>query len=345
MKAAVFLGPEKIEIQEVKKPEPKLGEVLIKIFACAVCGTDVRIFYHGQKNVVPPHIIGHEIAGEIAKIGKGVKGFKIGERVTVVTSVGCQKCKFCKKGIYNLCDTPRYIGYYYQGGFAEYMIIPSPAVKGNNILKVPKKLDFLEVSLIEPLSCVINGQEYLNIQKGDTVVIIGAGPIGCMQAEVARVKGAKQIILFDISDTRLNLAKRFKKITLINSLKEDPVKKVMKLTNGNGADVIVVACGVNNAQEQALKMAAKRARISLFAGLPRDNPYIKFDSNIIHYKEVSVFGAFASYRLQYEKALDLISSNKINARKFITNTFPLEKIVEAIETTKKGEGLKVVVTI
>ena len=345
MRAAVYLGPGNIEIREVEKPIPKAGEVLLKISACAVCGTDVRIFYHGQKNVVPPHVTGHEIAGRIEEIGAGVAGFVKGEKVTVVTSIGCQRCPFCRKKLYNLCDTPRYLGYYYPGGFAEYMIVPSEAVEGDNILKVSEEIDFPEIALIEPLSCVINGQDYLQIEKGDNVVVIGAGPIGCMHAELARVQGAGQVILFDVSDTRLNLAERFTGITTINSAEEDPVRKVMELTDQVGADVVVVACSVNSAQEQAMQMAAKRGRISFFAGLPKDNPYIRLDSNIIHYKEVSVFGAFASYRLQYEKALELISSRKIDARKFITHTFPLEKIVEAFETAKKGEGLKVVVVL
>ena len=274
-----------------------------------------------------------------------MKGYNIGQKVTVVTCVGCGECRFCKKGIYNLCDNPRYLGYYYPGGFAEYMKIPAEAVKGGNILPVPDSLDFGKVSLIEPLSCCINGQEYLNIREGDRVVVIGAGPIGCMHAELARAKGASEVILFDVSETRLKLAERFEKIKLLNSSKEDTVKKVMEMTNGEGADVIIVACGINKVQEQALQMAGKKARISFFAGLPKDNPYIKFNSNLLHYKEISVFGAFASYKTHYEKALEFISSGRIDAGKFITHTFPLDKIVEAIEKTKSGDGLKVLVSI
>lgn len=345
MKAAVYLGPGQMEVKEVPFPKPKKGEVLFKVYACAVCGTDGRIYQYGQKNVVPPRIIGHEIAGRIEAVGEGVNGFKKGEKVTVVTSIGCQKCQFCERKVYNLCDVPRYIGYFYDGGFAEYVIIPEEAVIGNNIIKVSENLDFVDVSLVEPLSCVINGQDYLKVKKGDFAVVIGAGPIGCMHAELAKASGAKQVVLFDVSETRLKLAQRFSNLTLVNSAKEDPVKKILDLTKGVGADIVVVACGVNAAQEQAIAMSAKQARVSFFAGLPKDNPYIKFDSNAVHYKEISVFGAFASYRPQFEKALDLISSGKIDAKKFVTNTFPLDKIVEAIQTAKKGEGLKVVVKI
>ncbi len=345
MKAAVYMGPGKIEVKEVETPKPKAGEVLLKIHACAVCGTDVRIFYHGQKNVVPPHITGHEFAGSIAEIGPGVTGFKKGDKVTSVTCVGCQKCLYCKKGLYNLCDTPRYLGYYYPGAFAEYMIIPKEAIDGGNLLKAPGSLSFPAITMVEPLSCVIIGQDYLKVQKGDFAVVIGAGPIGCMHAEIAKASGAKTVVLFDVSESRLELAKRFDGLVLVNSAKEEPVKKVMDMTGGCGADVIVVACGVNAAQEQAVAMAAKLARISLFASLPKDNPFIKLDANIVHYKEVSVYGAFASYKKQYEKALSLIAEKKIQAEKFITHTYPLKDIVTAFETSKKGTGLKTVVTM
>jgi L-iditol 2-dehydrogenase len=343
MKAAVFLAPGKIEIRDVERPKCRKGEVLMKVRACAICGTDVRIFYHGQKNVVPPHITGHEIAGTIVETGTGVRGYKVEQKVTVVTCVGCGKCRFCMDGIYNLCERPRYIGYYYPGGFAEYMVVPEEAVRGNNIIKVPNKLDFAGIAIVEPLSCVINGQDYLSIRKGNTVVIFGAGPIGCMHAELARVKGAGQIILFDVSDARLKIAGRFKGINILNNSSIDPVEKVMNLTNGKGADVIIAACSVNSVQEQALQMAGKKARISFFAGLPKDNPYIRLDSNIVHYREISIFGAFASHRKQYEQALKLLSSGKIDAGKFITHKFKLEEIVKGIETTKSGQGLKSVV--
>ena len=345
MLAAVYMGPGKIEVKQVETPKPKAGEVLLKIHACAVCGTDVRIFYHGQANVVPPHITGHEFAGTIEELGKGVTGFKKGDKVTSVTCVGCQKCQYCKKGFYNLCDTPRYLGYFYPGAFAEYMIIPKEAVDGGNLLKAADSLSFPAITMVEPLSCVINGQDYLKVQKGDFAVVIGAGPIGCMHAEIAKASGARSVVLFDVAESRLELAKRFDGLTLINSAKEDPVKKVMEMTGGCGADVIVVACGVNAAMEQAVSMAAKLARISLFASLPKTNPFLKFDANIVHYKEVSVYGAFASYKKQYEKALSLIAEKKINAEKFITNTYPLKDIEKAFETSKTGAGLKTVVTM
>jgi L-iditol 2-dehydrogenase len=345
MKAAVFLGPGRIEIKNIPDPKPKQGEVLLKVKACAICGTDVRIFYHGQKNVVPPRITGHEIAGIVEDIGSGVKNIKPGTPVTTVTSVGCGICKLCLKGWVNLCPQTRAIGYFWDGGFAEKMIIPKEAVAQNSLIELPNNMNFDVASLIEPFSCCINGQDYLNIQKGDTIVIFGSGPIGCMHIELAKAQGAGFVYLIDVSDERLNMSKSFGVDECINGTKTDPVKRIIELTQGQGADCVITACPANLAQEQALQMLAKKARVSFFGGLPKDNPYIKLDSNIIHYKEISVFGAFASHREQFVRALEFILSGKVNAENFITHRFSLEEITSAIDTVRTGKSLKAVIEI
>ncbi len=345
MKAAVFMEPGKMEVKEVDKPVCKDGEILVKVGACAICGTDVRIYFNGQKNVVPPHIIGHEIAGTIEEIGKGVSGYSIGGRVTTVTSVCCGKCKFCEKGYYNICVDSRAIGYFWPGGFAEYVSIPKDAVSQNSVIKIPDNVSFEEASIVEPLSCCINGQDYLDIQEGDFVVVFGCGPIGIMHAELAKAQGAASVVIADISEDKLQFGRGFKDIILLNVKEEDPVDKVMKLTGGEGADVVIVAAGSKKAQVQAMNMAAKKARVSFFAGLPKDDPIIELDSNLLHYREISVFGAFASYEAQYRKALNIVSAGKIESGKIITHTFPLDKIVEAIKLVKAGKTLKVVIKI
>ena len=342
MIAAVFEGPGKIEVKEIPRPVCGKGEVSIKVLACAICGTDVRIYRHGQKNVKPPHIIGHEIAGVVEEVGPGVSGVETGERVTLVTSVGCGKCKFCRKGWHNLCSSGVAIGYYYQGGFAQYMTVPEPAVSQGNIIPFSEKLSFAEASIVEPLSCCINGQEYLNISSGDTVVIFGCGPIGCMHSEVAKSKNAEKIIMVDVDEKRLKMAGKFSPDIIVNSSQKDAVEEIMSVTDG-GADVVIVACGVNKVQEQAVRAANKKGRISFFAGLPKDRPAITLDSNLVHYREISIFGAFASHKRQYEEALDLIESGKIDAGEIITHRFPLGEINGAIETAGSGEGLKIVV--
>lgn len=343
MKSAIYFGPEDIRVEEREKPRCQEGEVLLRVWACAICGTDVRIYYQGQKNVVPPQVIGHEIAGTIESFGEKVSGYERGERVILVTSVGCNQCEFCQEGRHNLCLDFKALGYHYPGGFSQYMIVPAEAVRQGNLIKIPESLPFEEASLVEPLSCCLNGQEYLKIKAGNTVVVFGAGPIGCMHVELAKSQGAKKIILIDISEERLSLAKLFSADIFINSRKENVTAKVLSLTDNLGADVVIVACSANVAQEESLRLIKKGGRISFFAGLPKNKPTISLDSNIIHYQEVSLFGAFASYKRQYEQALSLVSSGKIAMGKFITKTISLDELVQGIESTRSGRGLKVVV--
>ncbi len=344
MKAAVYLGPENVEIRDVPKPECGPNEVLIKVGACAICGTDVRIFYKGQKNVVPPAITGHEIAATIEKVGKNVSGYAEGQKAIIVTPVGCGRCKFCRASLHNLCVDFKAIGYDFSGGFAEYVLINAAAVQQGNVIVAPDTLNFDEGSLVEPLSCCINGAEYLNITLGDTAVVIGAGPIGCMHAQLAKTYGATKVIMIDTVEERVQLAeKTTDSDVFINAAKVDPVRAVMDETGGEGADVIITACSAGPAQQQALQMAAKRGRISFFAGLPKDKPTIEFDSNLLHYREISVFGAFASHATDYVRAMTLIASRKIDARKLITKRIPLDDIVSGYESSRAGHGLKVVV--
>jgi len=198
--------------------------------------------------------------------------------------------------------------------------------------------------VVEPLSCCLNAQTFLNIQKGDRAVVFGAGPIGLMHLELARAKGATETFLIDINSERLaNSAQVVKIDHLINSAEKDPVQEVMRLTNGEGADVIITANPAKITHELALKMAAIRGRISLFGGLPKDDSVINFDSNIVHYREIGVFGAFASARPEYEEALSLIASGKVDAKKFVTHKLPLEKITEGLNLVREGKALKVVI--
>lgn len=345
MKAAFFLGPGKIEVRDVEVPRVEEGEILIKVAACAICGTDVRIFQHGHSHVVPPQITGHEIAGEIVEVGKGVEGYRVGDKVVVITVISCGRCSYCRKGLQNLCPEQKYIGYDYPGGFAEYMKMPRKGVEHGNLLVLPADADLLEASLVEPLSCVVNGQSYLNIGLGETVLVIGAGPIGCMHVAMARNHGAGKIFLADISEERLQLARRIGADLYINSAQENLKEVVLQATDGLGVNVAIVAASSGSAQEQALELLAPQGRVSLFGGLPKDKPTITFNSNIVHYKEIGVFGVFASHASQYEEAAKLIYNRRVNAKDLITHVLPLEKVVEGIDLVKTGKALKAVVSM
>lgn len=347
MKSAIFNGPEKIEVKQCEKPVCSDEEILIKVNYCAICGTDVRTFFYGHKKVIPPAIIGHEITGEVVEIGRNVKTeLKIGQKIIPVTSIGCGMCNLCRKGFFNLCPDTKALGYFYPGGFAEYMVIPEPAVKQNAYILLPENVSALEGSLIEPLSCVINAQNYLKIQKYDNVVIYGGGPIGFMHAVLAGDSGAENVIMIDPAFDRLTrFGSLFEKLILLNPNSENTVKKVKEITNNFGADVVITACPAKQAQLESFSIVAPHGRISFFGGLPKDDSLISIDTNIIHYYEVSVFGAFASNKDDYQRAADLISKKRIDPSKFITDVIPLEKLEEGIRLVKSGSVLKIVVKI
>jgi L-iditol 2-dehydrogenase len=348
MKAAVYHGIKDIRVEEVETPVCKKDEVRVKVNYCAICGTDLRTYTYGHKKVIPPAVIGHEITGIVDEIGSSVvyPGIKEGDRVTLVTSIGCGKCKMCSRGLYNLCPDTKAIGYFYPGGFAEYVIVPPDAVKQNAIIKLPDNTPMIEGSLIEPLSCVINGQNYLKVEEGDTVLIYGGGPIGFMHAVMAKFSGASKVIISDPAYERLEMfGKQFEGLILLDPKKTKIKDEVFRLTNGYGADVVITACAARQAQMEGLEVLGSRGRISLFGGLPKDNSVISIDSNIIHYKELSVFGSFASNRRDYIRAAELISERKIATEKFISRVLPLEKINEGLEMIKQGDVLKCVVEI
>ncbi len=347
MKAAFYMGPGEMVVGEADKPVAAPGEVVLKVNACTICGTDLRIYKHGHAKITPPHITGHEISGAIEQVGSGVVGLKEGQRVIIVTEVGCGHCEFCQRGKQNLCARVSQdlyaIGYRYPGGFAEYMPMAAEAVAQGCVLPIPDSLSTEEACLVEPLSCVINGQEYLNITIGDTVAVFGAGPIGSFHMALARAQGASRIFLIEPSKERQEIAKRFNPDHIIDPADGDPVEQVLALTDGKGVSVGITACSVGVAQEQAVAMAAIQGRISFFGGLPKDRPTINMNSNTVHYKELSIHGSFASSAYQYSQAMNLLNTGQVDGKKFITHHFPLEKVVEGLETSMSGAALKVAV--
>ena len=234
MKAAVFYGPGDIRVEDKPKPDIGDNDILIKIEACAICGTDLRIFRSGHRGVKPPQIIGHENAGIIFEMGKNVKNFKVGDRVTIDPIVSCGYCYYCRKGLTNLCstfkETAEAFGYYYPGGFAEYMAIPAKAIKRGNIIPIPESMSFEEAALAEPMGCALNGELLARIGAGDTVLIVGAGPVGVMHANLAKILGAAKIIISELEDNRLKVAKEMEAADYyINPARED-LKKLLAHT-------------------------------------------------------------------------------------------------------------------
>ncbi|HHW03753.1 MAG TPA: alcohol dehydrogenase catalytic domain-containing protein [Thermoanaerobacterales bacterium] len=343
MKAAVFEDIGKIEVKDV--PVPKIDEngVLVRVKACAICGSDIRIFHHGNKRVKPPQILGHEIAGEVVEVGPKVTRFKPGDRVAMGGDIPCGECRYCENGMGNICHINYALGYQFPGGFAEYVALNSLAVNYGPIHKIPDNVSYDEAALAEPLACVLNGLELSNIKLGDTVVIIGAGPVGCMMIEVARHMGATKIIMVQRSRPRLEIAKKFGADVYICSSEENAVSRVLEETGDQGADVVIVANSSPEAQAEALKMAGNRARVNFFGGLPRNKSMVTMDTNIIHYREVFVHGSHGASPGHHRKALDLIGSGAIKIGRYISHRFCLDDILEGYKVAESHEGLRVVI--
>jgi L-iditol 2-dehydrogenase len=342
VKAAVYLDKDKMEIQEVPTPRPDADSVLVKVRACAVCGSDIRIFHHGNSRVKPPQILGHEAAGEVVETGANVTRFKKGDRVAIGADVPCGECAFCEAGIGNNCRINYAMGYQFAGSFAEYVLLNKTVVSYGPVHKIPPGMGWDEAALAEPLACVLNAVELTGIRLGDTVVIIGAGPIGCMIIPVAYMSGAAKVIVVQRSRPRLEAARKFNAGAYICSGEEDAVKRVLEETGGLGADVIFTANPSPQSHAEALGMAKNRARINLFGGLPAGST-VTLDTNIIHYKELIVCGAHGSLPRHHQQAVDLIAAGRPDIKPYISHHFPLDQIREAFETAEGHKGMRVVV--
>ena len=342
MKVARFHSPGDIRIEDAAEPAPGPGEVKIRVRNCSTCGTDVKISKHGHHHIRPPRVMGHEIAGEITEVGDDVSGWQPGERVQVIAAIPCGTCEECRRGRMTVCPNQESMGYHYDGGFAEYTIVPAKVLAVDGLNRIPGGLGFAEASVAEPLACVLNGQELARVGDGDDVVIIGAGPIGCLHVRLARSRGAARVFLADLNADRLAMsAERVRPDATICGT--DLVDQVLKLTDGRGADVVVTAAASGAAQEQALQMAARQGRISFFGGLPKNAPIIACDSNLVHYRELSIVGANGSSPQHNARALGLIASGAVPVGDLITDRLPLADVLDGIDIVGRGTAIKVTI--
>ena len=344
MRVVRFHAPRDVRLEEAPEPSAGPGELVVRVRNCSVCGTDAKIWRSGHPDLRPPRVLGHEIAGEVVEVGEGAGGWAVGDRVQVIAAIPDGSCHECRRGWASVCPNQERIGYQYDGGFAELLRVPAKALAVDGVNRVPDGLSFAEASVAEPLSCVINGQELAGVGEGQTVVVVGAGPIGCLHVRLARARGAARVLLVELSRPRLELAAGLvAPDEAIGAEGVDTVAAVRELTGGRGADVIVVAAGSGKAQEDALRMAARRGTVSFFGGLPKDKPTITCDSNIVHYREVGIVGANGSSPAHNQQALALIASGAVPVSDLITHRLPLEQTIEAIKTVTRGEAIKVTV--
>lgn len=343
MRAVVYHAPGDIRKEQIAVPKCAKGEILVKIEACAVCGTDLKASISGNPRILAPRVMGHEFTGiivEIDKIARG--GFRKGDRVVMATSISCGKCYYCRRGWNNLCADIKPMGFSYEGGMAEYVAIPERAIVNGHLVKVPGKVKPEHASLAEPLSCAVNSMENCGVKKGDTVVVIGAGPMGIMNGCVAREFGANKIIMAEVNKDRLRQCESFGFDRLVDPASEDLIKIVKDETGGFGADVIIVAAPAAAPQEQAPALARKRGTVCLFASLPSGKSSIALDSRTIHYGELRIVGTSDSTPVQVKRAVKLISGGKMPVNKLVTHVLDLFEFDKAFELMKSGVSLRVV---
>lgn len=343
MIAAVYHGPHDIRVEEVPRPQIEPDEMLLQVLNANICGTDLRILHGGHRKYPPGtvRIPGHEVVGQVFAIGDAVEGYTVGQRVFVAPNMGRSNSRETISGNNNLDPRYRAIGINLDGAFAEYMRIPAAAIRQGNVMPVEETVDAAVTALIEPFACVLRGQNAVGVRHGDIVVVMGAGPIGVMHAKLARLRGALRVIVSEPADGRREQALELGADRVVDPFNEDLEAAVREESGGRGANVIIVAAPSKPAQESALQIAATGGRINFFGGLPKQDPYIRFDSNRVHYKELVVTGTTACSTYDCLRAADIVNSGRIDLSPLVTSRFPLRKASEAFAAAEDGANLRV----
>ncbi len=341
MHAAMYYGIGDVRYEETDVPEIGPGELLIKVGTALTCGTDVKTYKRGHPLLLKqtPALFGHEYAGTIEAVGEGVDKFEVGMRVVATNSAPCGKCFFCKRGRPNLC--PQLKATFVNGAFAEYIRVPRPVVEWNTH-QIPEDLSFRDAALTEPLACVVHGIEESNIRLGDTVVVIGAGPIGQMMIMLAKKAGASTVIVSDLAELRREMAKKSGADVVIDPAEEDPVQRVKEETSGYGADVVIEAVGLPVTWEQAVDMTRDAGTTVLFGGAASGTKF-QIDTVRFHYGQLTIKGVFHLTPRHVEQALRLIIARDIKPDNLITHEMPLERVVDALRMMSNGESMKVAI--
>ena len=340
MLAARLFGKEDLRIVEVPVPSTGEGEILVRVKAGTLCGTDLRMYRNGAAGVDEDHplTLCHEFAGIVEDIGSGSTHLERGERVSVAPNIGCGVCDRCVSGNSHHCKKMTAFGIHMDGWFAEFVRIPKEAVNNGNVMPIAPGVSFAAAAANEAFSCVYNAFERYGVNPGDTVVIIGAGAIGLMHAKLALMSGAAKVIINDLSRTRLDECAAIEPriITAAENLSEF----VSDMTGGNGADVVVTACSVASVQQDAFVLAGLDGRVNFFGGLPKGQEFVRLDTNEIHYKQLSVTGTTKSSHAHYRRTLDLIASGLVDIEPLVTHSFGIKDAARAFDNVSGGVGLK-----
>jgi L-iditol 2-dehydrogenase len=339
MKAAVYYGQQDIRIEET--PTPRIGDddILVQMKACGVCGSDLMDWYLKTR---VPLVLGHEPAGTVAKNGKNVKKFSVGDRVFVHHHVACLTCHYCLHGDYTLCKQFHETNIE-PGGFAEYFRVHAPNVQ-TDTLKIPEEVSYEEATLIEPVACCIRAMKKCNIQIGDTVAVIGAGATGLIHTALSKIYGATKTVVSDLVDFRLRLAEQFGADVTVNPKNRDLAETVRAETDGRGVDVTVVTAPSLEAYKAGISICRKGGKLCVFA--PTDpEKRLQISPKELFFFELQIIPSYSTSHLETRTALQLLETNRINAKQLITHRFKLMQTAQAFKTAlETKESLKVIVT-
>lgn len=340
MKASVCYKKNDLRTEDLPTPEISDNEVLIKMLACGLCGTDIQKI-RGD-SVTKPTVLGHEVVGQIVKKGKNINNYELGDRVITAIHVPCFTCHYCNKGHYTICEQFR-TNNIDPGGFAEFIRIPELHLK-HLTHKVSDNVTDEEATLIEPIACCLHGLKQADIRPDDSVLIMGAGTIGILHAQLAKIKGANKVIVSDMSEYKLQKALKVGCDYAINITEKDIISEVNQITNGQGVDVIVIAAGVSSLVSDAVNMVRRAGRIIVFSGFDK-NKLVTLDASRFFKDEISIIGTYSVTPYEFPEALDLLEKRKLNTDEMITHVFPLDKLSEAIDlsTDPKQSVLKVII--
>ncbi|MFB3918081.1 MAG: zinc-binding dehydrogenase [Terriglobales bacterium] len=335
MTAAVLYGKEDVKIEQVPIPRVAEGEVLIKVHVALTCGTDLKVYQRGYhaRMIVPPALFGHELAGIVEEVGPGVRGFRKGMRVVALNSAPCGACFYCSKHQENLCEDLLFNN----GAYAEYIKIPRRIVE-TNMLAIPNNVSFEEAAMVEPVACVLRGLHETNLEIGDTVAVIGGGPIGLMFIQVAKLTGCNVIAVMK-RDSQVEFAKRLGADEIVQITKvHDPVEAVRALTpDRRGADVVIEAVGRPEAWESAIDMVRKGGTVNLFGGCASGTK-VQLDTNRLHYSEITLKATFHHTPESVRKAFALIAERKIRGADYITGEAPLSRLQHVLRHMLNRNG-------
>lgn len=332
MVTAFLAKPGEIELRDMPLPEPAEGEVLIKIKAALTCGTDLKAFVRGHDLIPMPGPFGHEYSGIVIEKGKGVAKVRVGDAVMGVHSAPCMECPYCRRSLFNLCDSV--MSSKVLGAFSEYMVLPKHVV-ATNLFKKPDGLGFIEAAFLEPLACVVHGMDSLDIRKGETVFVIGAGPIGLLHLLLAKSRGAR-VLVTGLEEERLQMAKKFGADLVVSPAQAG---KAVREFTGIGADYVFECTGQPHIWEASVDFVRKGGTVVLFGGC-KSGTIVAYKADRLHYDEITIKGTFHFTPDDVKKAFSILRHGKINVKKLITATYPLKEIHTAFARLAKGDGIK-----